>query len=254
MIKVLHIIDFLCLGGAARSMIAISKYSSRLDEQLQHQVISLKEADASAVELAELGRMKFIEPVDVIARNQLISEADLVHIHYWNNPQMFSFLHSELPPTRLIIWFHVSGDSAPQVITRDLINYADFAIPCNPHSYELPIVRQLAPEIRQKKVGMVYDAADFERVQNIQPKPHYSFNVGYMGALAFTKMHPEYISMSAKANIPHVKFILCGGGNINLLQQQASALDSLNKFDFRGFVEDISSVISEFDVYGYPLC
>ncbi|MFM6155032.1 MAG: glycosyl transferase, partial [Sphaerospermopsis kisseleviana] len=77
MIKVLHIIDFLCLGGAARSMIAISKYSSRLDEQLQHQVISLKQADSSAVELAELGGMKFIDPIDVIARNQLIAEADL---------------------------------------------------------------------------------------------------------------------------------------------------------------------------------
>jgi len=43
MIKILHIIDFLCLGGAARSMIAISKYSSRLDNQLRHQVISLEE-------------------------------------------------------------------------------------------------------------------------------------------------------------------------------------------------------------------
>lgn len=254
MIKVLHIIDFLCLGGAARSMIAIAKYSSRLDEQFKHQVISLKEAAPIAVELAELGEMEFLDPVDEIARNQLIAEADLVHIHYWNNPQMFSFLHSELPPARLIIWFHVSGDSAPQVITRDLINYADFAIPCNPHSYDLPVVRQLAPEIRQKKVGMVYDAADFERVKNVQPKQHDTFNVGYMGALAFSKMHPEYISMSAKANIPNVNFILCGGGDINLLQQQASDLGALSKFDFRGFVEDISSVIAEFDVYGYPLC
>ncbi|MDZ7959689.1 MAG: glycosyltransferase family 4 protein [Aulosira sp. DedQUE10] len=254
MIKVLHIIDFLCLGGAARSMIAISKYSFRLDEQLQHQVISLKEADRSAVESAELAGMKFIAPVDDIARNQLISEADIVHVHYWNNPQIFSFLHSELPPARLIIWFHVSGDSAPQVITRDLINYADFAIPCNPHSYDLPVVRQLAPEIRQKKVGMVYDAADFERVKNIQPKQHDTFNVGYIGALAFSKMHPNYIDMSAKANIPNVRFILCGGGDINLLQQQASDLEASSKFDFRGFVEDISSVIAEFDVYGYPLC
>ncbi|MBD2209279.1 glycosyltransferase family 4 protein [Nostoc linckia FACHB-104] len=254
MIKVLHIIDFLCLGGAARSMIAISKYSYYLDKQFQHQVISLKEADPTAVELAELGGMKFIDTFDEIARNQLIAEADIVHIHYWNNPQIFSFLHSELPPARLIIWFHVSGDSAPQVITRDLINYADFAIPCNPHSYDLPVVQKLVPEIRHKKVGMVYDAADFERVKNIHPKPHDTFNVGYMGALSFSKMHSNYISMSANANIPNVQFILCGSGNIDLLQQQASELDSINKFDFRGFVEDINLVIAEFDIYGYPLC
>jgi len=52
MIKILHIIDFLCLDGAARSMIAISKYSSRLDNQFHHQVISLKKAHPSAIDLA----------------------------------------------------------------------------------------------------------------------------------------------------------------------------------------------------------
>ncbi|WP_373479800.1 glycosyltransferase family 4 protein [Geminocystis sp.] len=254
MIKILHIIDFLCLGGAARSMIAISKYSSRLDNQFHHQVISLKKAQIQAVELAQKAGMEFLEPIDEIERNQIIASSDLVHIHYWNNPQMFSFLHSELPPARLIIWFHVSGDNAPQVITRDLINYADFALPCNPHSYELPVIKQLKPEIRHKKVGMVYDAADFERVQNIQPQPHEGFKVGYMGALSFSKMHPHYISMSAKANIPDVKFIVCGGGNIEFLQQQALELNALDKFDFRGFVEDIASEIAKFDVYGYPLC
>ncbi|MDH6099007.1 glycosyltransferase [Anabaenopsis sp. FSS-46] len=252
--KILHIIDFLCLGGAARSMIAISKYSQQLDQQVQHQVISLKPAQPEAVELAKLGGMEFIDPVDEIARYELIAEADIVHIHYWNNPQMFAFVHSELPPSRLIIWFHVSGDNAPQVITRDLINYADFAIPCNPHSYDLPVVGQLAAGMRQKKVGMVYDAADFERVKNIQPQPHDTFNVGYMGALSFSKMHPSYIAMSAKADIPNVKFILCGGGNVPLLQQQALELNSLGKFDFRGFVEDIAGAIGEFDIYGYPVC
>jgi len=255
--KILHIIDFLCLGGAARSMMAIAKYSRQLDDQLQHQVISLKPAETQAVQLAQSGGMEFIDPVDEIARYQLMTEADIVQIHYWNHPQMFSFLHSQLPATRLMIWFHVSGDSAPQVITRDLINYADFAIPCNPHSYELPVVQQLAPEIRQKKVGMVYDAADFARLNNIQSlqsRPHHTFNVGYMGLLSFSKMHSSYIAMSAKADIPDVKFILCGGGDVQLLQQQALELDSLAKFDFRGFVEDIASAIAEFDIYGYPVC
>ncbi|BAQ65668.1 glycosyltransferase family 4 protein [Geminocystis sp. NIES-3709] len=254
MIKVLHIIDFLSLGGAARSMIAISKYSTRLDNQFHHQVISLKKATPDAIELAQQAGMEFLDYENEQERNEIIASADLVHIHYWNNPQMFSFLHSELPPLRLMIWFHVSGDNAPQVITRDLINFADFAIPCNPHSYDLPVVKQLAPEIRHKKVAMVYDAADFDRVQKIQPQAHEGFNVGYMGTLSFSKMHPNYISMSAKANIPDVKFILCGGGDIELLKQQASEFNAVEKFDFRGFVEEIASEIAKFDVYGYPLC
>ena len=254
MIKVLHIIDFLCLGGAARSMIAISKYSSSFDSELKHSVISLKKSDPNAVRLAEKSGMEFCEAEDEQTQKQLIEEADIVHVHYWNNPQIFAFLHQDLPPTRLIIWFHVAGDNAPQVITRDLINYADIAIPCNPYSADLPVFHQLNPEIRSKKVRMVYDAADFERVSQVEIKPHDTFNVGYIGGLSFTKMHSSYIAMSAKAKIETARFILCGGGQIDLLKQQASALNALHKFDFRGFVEDISVPIGEFDIYGYPLC
>ena len=254
MIQILHIIDFLCLGGAARSMIAISKYSSSFDSALKHRVISLKKADPNAVQLAEQSGMEFCEAEDEQVQNQLIENADIIHVHYWNNSQIFAFLHQDLPPTRLIIWFHIAGDNAPQVITRDLINYGDIAIPCNPYSYDLPVFHQLNPEIRSKKVRMVYDAADFERVSQVEFKPHDTFNVGYIGGLSFTKMHPSYISMSAKAKIETSRFILCGGGHIDLLKQQASELNALDKFDFRGFVEDISFPIGEFDIYGYPLC
>lgn len=254
MIKVLHIIDYHCLGGAARSMIAIAKYSSRLDSQFHHQVISLKAPFPEALKLSEEAGMEYLPWQDEKERNELIAQADIVHIQYWNNPRMFSFLQTELPPARVIIWFHVAGEHPPQIITRDLINYADFAIPCNPHSYELPVVKALKPEIRQKKVGMVYDATDFERVENVHPKAHEGFNVGYMGSLSFSKMHPDYIAMSARANIPDVKFILCGGGNIELLKNQARELNAEDKFQFQGFVEDIASEIAYFDVYGYPLC
>ncbi|MBF2057315.1 MAG: glycosyltransferase family 4 protein [Cyanobacterium sp. T60_A2020_053] len=254
MIKILHIIDYHCLGGAARSMIAIAKYSSRLDNQFHHQVISLKAPFPDALKLSEEAGMEYLPWQDETERNELIAQADIVHIQYWNNPRMFAFMQSELPPARIITWFHVAGDHPPQIITRDLINHADFAIPCNPHSYELPVVKALKPEIRQKKVGMVYDATDFERVENVQPKAHQGFNVGYMGSLSFSKMHPNYIAMSARANIPDVKFILCGGGNIELLKNQARELNAEDKFQFQGFVEDIASEIAYFDVYGYPLC
>ncbi|WP_273249807.1 hypothetical protein, partial [Limnospira indica] len=66
-----------------------------------------------------------------------------------------------LPATRLLIWFHIAGEHPPQVITRDLVDYADFAIPCNPYSRKLPVFENLPPEVKLKKVGMVYDAADF---------------------------------------------------------------------------------------------
>ncbi|MGL5509063.1 MAG: glycosyltransferase, partial [Microcoleaceae cyanobacterium] len=55
-------------------------------------------------------------------------------------------------------------------------------------------------------------------------------------------------------NIPQVKFIVCGHGNDHHLKYQAEQLGVSTKFDWRGYVEDIKSVIEILDIFGYPLC
>ncbi len=252
--KILHIIHQLSRGGATRSAIAIAKYSALLGN-FQHHVISLQPCvDTLPLELAQAAGITLINSPDKSQRDREIASADIVHIHFWNNPDLYDLLTSELPPCRLLIWFHIAGDHPPHIITQELVEYADFAIPCNPYTAELPVFQNLSPEVRLEKIGMVYDAADFARVENIQPKPHDTFNVGYIGTVYFTKMHPNYVPMSAKIEIPNVKFIVCGGGIENYLKQQAQDLGALEKFDFRGYVDDIKSVIETLDVYGYPLC
>lgn len=253
--KILHIIHQLSPGGATRSAIAIAKYSAQLGN-FQHHIISLRPStDPVPLELAQAAGMTVINCPDKSQRDREIASADIVHIHFWNNPDIYDLLTSELPPCRLLIWFHIAGDHPPHIITQELVEYADFAVPCNPYSAELPVFQNLSPEVRLEKVGMVYDAADFTRVENIQPQPHDTFNVGYIGTVYFTKMHPNYVPMSAKIDIPNVKFIVCGGRTIeNYLKQQAQNLGALARFDFRGYVEDIKSIIEILDVYGYPLC
>ena len=253
--KILHIIHQLSRGGATRSAIAIAKYSAHLGN-FQHHVISLQPcADPLPLELAQAAGMTVINGPDKSQRDREIASADIVHIHFWNNPDLYDLLTSELPPCRLLIWFHIAGEYPPHIITQELVEYADFAIPCNPYTAELPVFQNLSPEVRLEKIGMVYDAADFARVENIQTKPHDTFNVGYIGTVYFTKMHPNYVPMSAKIEIPNVKFIVCGGRTIEAyLKQQAQDLGALAKFDFRGYVDDIKSVIEILDVYGYPLC
>jgi glycosyltransferase involved in cell wall biosynthesis len=252
-IKVLHIMPWVCLGGAARAMIATAKYSAQLGS-FEHCVISLQTADPVTAEMAKEAGMLVLNPPDRAAILQEVENSDIVHVHYWNQPQMFEFLRSELPAMRLLMWFHVAGEYPPQVITKELVDYADFAIPCNPYSYELPVFQNLPTEVRLKKVGMVYDAADFARVSDLQPKPHDTFNVGYIGSVSFSKMHWNYVAMNAQIDIPNLRLIVCGGGIETYLQQQAQQLGVAERFDFRGFVEDIKSVIEIFDVYGYPLC
>jgi predicted O-linked N-acetylglucosamine transferase (SPINDLY family)/glycosyltransferase involved in cell wall biosynthesis len=254
-IKVLHIIQQLSRGGAARSMIAIAKYSSRLGH-FQQSVISLRSCEYSVVlQLAQEAGMTVVNDPDKSQIDREIEAADIVQIHFWNSPELYHLLTSELPPCRLLIWFHIAGDHPPQIITKELVDYADFAIPCNPYSSELPVFHNLPPEVRLEKIGMVYDATDFARIENIQLKPHDTFNVGYIGTVYFAKMHRNYVSMSASIDIPNVQFIVCGHGGIEEhLEKQAKELGALERFDFRGYVEDIQSVIEILDVYGYPLC
>ncbi|MBW4576821.1 MAG: glycosyltransferase [Aphanothece sp. CMT-3BRIN-NPC111] len=102
---------------------------------------------------------------------------------------------------------------------------------------------------------MVYDAADLARVSCVRSKAPNTFNVGYIGTVHFLKMHPNYVAMSAMIDIPDVQFIVCGReDNYDLLKQQAQKLGVTETFDFRGYVEDIKSVIETLDVFGYPLC
>ncbi|HIK10509.1 MAG TPA: glycosyltransferase [Oscillatoriaceae cyanobacterium M33_DOE_052] len=250
---ILHIIQQLSRGGAARSMIATAKYSS-LQGKFQHRVISLLPANPNGLGLIEAAGITLVNAPD---RNELWAEmanADIIQVHFWNSPELYEFLRLPLPPARLIIWFHVAGDKPPQMVTTTLVNFADFAIPCNPYSSQLPVFQTLPAEVKVKKIGMVYDAADFERLTHLQPKPHDRFNVGYIGTVDFVKMHRNYVPMSASIQIPNVRFIVCGGGLEKYLQQEAQQLGAGDRFEFRGYVEDIKSVIEILDVYGYPLC
>jgi len=251
--KILHIIHCLGNGGAARSMIATAKYSSELGS-FEHIVMSLEPAKPDAMAMVKSAGITVINSPDFPTLLQAIENADIVQLHFWNNPQIYEFLRLELPPMRLILWFHIAGDNPPQVITQELVGFADCAIACNPYSSELPVFQSLPTEVRLQKTGMVYDGADLARLTDIKPQPHETFNVGYIGSVNFAKMHPNYVSMSSKINVPNIRFIVCGGDKQSYFKQQAGLMGTADRFEFRGFVENLKSVLEILDVYGYPLC
>jgi hypothetical protein len=102
---------------------------------------------------------------------------------------------------------------------------------------------------------MAYGPADFERLGTILQSPHESFNVGYIGTVCFSKMHRRYVAMSANATIPNVRFIVCGLGSASeTINQEAATLGVPDKFELKGFVDDIRPILRTIDVFGYPLC
>jgi glycosyltransferase involved in cell wall biosynthesis len=252
MIRILHVTNVLGLAGATRSAAAIAKHLRALGG-FDETIVSLDPWEEGAAALVEAAGMRALNapPADVLREE--LERADIVHVEWWNSASLGEFLRGPLPPLRLLLFFHVAGDTVPNVITRELVDFADFCVACCPYTYERSVLQTLPAESQVAQAAVVYATADFTRLDELRRKPHRGFHVGYIGKADFRKMHPELVAMSARVAIPEVRFVVCGRGHVDLLRRQAEALGAAGRFDFRGHVEDIRPVLAEMDVYGYPV-
>lgn len=251
--KILHILQGFSLGGASRSVVAIAKDATLKQLDQVHCAISLTPAHPQAVKLAEDAGLQVIEAPNLDIINREIAQADIVHIHFWNTPEIYQLLQLNLPPMRLLVWLKVVGDRSPHIVTSELVDYADILLATTPYSLEIPAIKSRSDLFTNNQIGVVPGIADFSRLESLKNRPHPGFNVGYIGTVDFSKLYQNYIPMSAGVQVPDIRFIVCGGGIENSLKQQAESLGVAEKFEFRGYVEDIKSVLEILDVFGYPL-
>ena len=201
MIKVLHIVEALSLGGGGRSAMYQAKYSARLGPY-SHSImpLSLDYTDPKAVELAKQGGMEFLACRNFEEQCAAIEQADIVQFSWWNAPIVDEFCRNSLPACRFIAWCHVAGDRVPQVITPNVVKYSDFTVAGSTYSYTCPAIQSLPLAERLERTGDVPGGTDFERLKGVQPAPHSGFNVGYVGTVNFLKMYENYVMMSAGIN------------------------------------------------------
>jgi glycosyltransferase involved in cell wall biosynthesis/tetratricopeptide (TPR) repeat protein len=254
MIYVLHIIKELSRGGATLGMINTAKHTSETGGFL-HSVISISDSEPEARVLALNVGMRVINKPSHKELCSEINKADIVQIHFWNTPEMYSLLKSDLPDMRLMIRFNVNGHHAPHIITKDLIDYADYILASSPYVYEAAAFREFSESEIKNKSSMLYATTDFSKFKDFTPVKHSGFNVGYVGTVDFIKMHPDYVSISSQIKIPDVKFIVCGsGGDSHKLKNEAAEMSISHKFCFKDYVDNIQSIYEQLDVFGYPLC
>ncbi len=248
--RILHIIQQLSRGGAGRAMLNISRYSAQLGP-FWHEVITLVPiAPADHKWARAYGPTILAEQPDDKQLLEAVADADIVMVHFWNTPELYRFLRMEKPAARMLAWLHVAGDTAPQILTEELLGSMDHAVAGCPYTAEVPLFAQTAAAR-----GMVWTSADFERLAGIQPRPHAGFNVGYLGTVDFCKIHPAFIDMSAAVRIPEARFIVCGSGNgLPALRRQVDRAGASDRFHLRGYVENIRPFFETLDVFGYPLC
>lgn len=250
--KILHITTH--LGGGPGRLLLNTAFHSTCQGKFSHEIICLDYANDEALELASKFDLNVIDKAEHNVICEKAKNADIVHIDWWNHPLMFKFLcWTQLPAVRIMIWAHTSGYQPPHVFSRELINYSDLFVFSTPHSFESPDIKKLPEDIIENKIRMVHSSAGLERVRDVYPKPHDRFNIGYIGTVDSYKIHPDFVRINAAANIPNVKFIVCGGNNEDAYRQQSIRLGVHDKFDFKGYVKDIKSVLENLDIFGYPL-
>jgi glycosyltransferase involved in cell wall biosynthesis len=248
--RILHLIERLTGAGPTRGLVSLAKHQRQLGMRHRHSVVTLeRESYPLALVMAAQAGIEISRQPDPAALRERISDADIVQFSFWNNPALYRLLRSEWPASRLLLRLHVLGESAPQVVTPDLVDLADFAVATSPRTLNLPELGRLRP-----KMQYVLAALDTDRLLDFAARPHEGFQVAYIGTTTFAKMHSGFVSMSGSAQIPGVRFVVCGAGGNDVLQRQAEQLGVASRFWFRGFVEDVKSVLETADVFGYPLC
>lgn len=245
--RVLHIIDQIGAGGPARSLLGLVKHGRTSHPQARHNVVSL--ADDAYPPLVFAARKLGCQVLRVPSQSDLLKEieaSEVVLLHLWNTPRMWRFL-AQAPKARYVIWSKILGASHPQILASDCISNAAHLILTAPCPGD-----QLA-EIDPDRVSVIPGIADFDRLHSARPVRHDGFNVDFVGTVNAGKIHPQFAAMMSDIEIPGVAIRLFGGQPDDGLMSSISNSKDPSRFHIGGFVEDIASVLSTSDVFGYPL-
>lgn len=258
-IKVLHLSTH--LGGGIGTVVRNWLNKEILwDTDYEHSVFTLEKTNNFMDEFRKINiRLEeniFYDVTDPTKLPMLyneMSKADLLVIHWYNNPLLATILTRLMfPPCRMIIWDHVSSLNAPYNIPEKLLDMCDRFIFTSPVTYEAEEIKNL-PDRLKAKLGVVWSAFGSEDFKHIEKKPHEGFNIGLTGTVDYAKLHPSFIKMSSDVKIPNSKFIVCSGDAQNTLKQDAEKLGVSDRFSFEGRVPSIWEYLPKFDVFGYPL-
>lgn len=254
-INVLHVTPH--LGGGVGTVILnwLQKEYENTDNEFFHKIASLEVSKNPSVrEFKDKGLIileGFYENWENL--KELIKYQDIIIVHWWNHPKLFDILvNMEFPPCRLIVWSHCSGLYPPYVIPIKLIEFSDLFVFVSPVSYESNEIKALSVDLKQK-LDVVWSAFGSESFQGYLNKSQELFNIGYTGTCSYVKLHPEFIKMCCRINIPNRHFIVCANDDIGKISAEAAEMGIADKFSFYQSVTDIKEYLATFDVFGYPL-
>lgn len=250
---ILHILPH-AGGGVGSVMRALLQAETSSDSPFVHKAASLEylndrtKAHFDAHGIAWIDEVAFKHRKDL---NKLLTQADIVLVHWWNHPLVFRFLYQDLPPVRLLMWSHVNGYFAPQIFFPALLEMPDFFIFTSATSLEAPAVLSLSDTSR-RKLRVIRSCLGIPAGAQTMTAKTGPFCAGYVGTVETVKMHRDFLTICADAQMP-APCIVAGGADHEKLRQKAAALNIADRFDILGPITDATDVFRKIHAFAYPL-
>lgn len=242
---VVHLIPELSGGGGGRAALAAARAASSCSD-MRHRFLPLRPARAAMSREAHASGFDVLTVDGREAIADAIASAEITHLHFWNSPELFELMESALPPTRILLWPHVDGVTPPQVLPPPLAASVDLPVATS------PLARQCFTGVQSAAV--IPPVPGWERVDGVERSAAPGFNVGYIGTVGYTKLHPRFPEICASVAIDDANFILAGAGDaLRSLGHRFAELGIGDRCRLLGPVKDVASVLADLDVFGYPL-
>ncbi|PKN64697.1 MAG: hypothetical protein CVU52_11435 [Deltaproteobacteria bacterium HGW-Deltaproteobacteria-10] len=251
--NILHILPH-AGGGVGSVMRALFTAETASNSPFSHKVASLEYLNERTKKHFNEHGIAWIDEVAFKHRedlNRLLTQADVVLVHWWNHPLVLRFLYQDMPPVRLLIWSHVNGYFAPQIFFPELLEMPDLFIFTSATSLDAPAVLNLSDTSRQK-MRVIRSCLGVPSGAQHMPVKTGPFCAGYVGTVESVKMHSDFLTMCADAQMP-APCIVAGGADHEKLRQKAAALNMADRFDILGPVPDATDIFRKIHAFAYPL-
>jgi glycosyltransferase involved in cell wall biosynthesis len=234
---------------------------------LRKKDLSEETLDALGIDIQYLHRSKF-DPATLTALLKIIDrkEIDILHLHGYG-ATTFGRLAGAMRRLPTILHEHANLTDTPwfqKVADRLLEPYTDIALAVSKSTAEFVHEARLVPNEKIKVVYLGAPVEEFSRPRTpaeiAAARQALGIRPGEFAAGTVTRLHDskgnEYLVEAARLVVdqhPEARFFLAGEGPLRpSLEAQAQRLGLGDRFVFVGFVKDVATTLSAFDLSVFP--
>jgi glycosyltransferase involved in cell wall biosynthesis len=250
-ITVLHIAAHLG-GGVGRALSQLARYRRSVDSRIEDVFVCLElpRTVLYADVIANCGARLFVAP-HAEELDALVAEADIVQLEWWHHPLLAGWMsRCKIPPSRLVVWAHVSGLHYPVIPAA--FSRLPFAFLLTSKVSLFELVQDGKP--RQNILEVVNSTGGFDDLPLRRRETYTEPKFGYLGSLNPAKLHPDIDSYLDAVDLPGFSVDFYGDASTNpRLCSRMKKAGPEPRFVLRGYTDRPGEALASMDVLVYLL-